>query len=91
MGVQRKLNNTDPLMKPLFTALQNGLIERFGHVMESCEYRIATLHPKFKLVFLPSEEKSQIKEILDDLYSYLSHTEADSTITDEVEGYLAGF
>uniref|UniRef100_A0A2C9LRB9 HAT C-terminal dimerisation domain-containing protein n=1 Tax=Biomphalaria glabrata TaxID=6526 RepID=A0A2C9LRB9_BIOGL len=90
-------------------AAKNGLIERFGHVMESCEYRIgSTLHPKFKLAFLPSEEKSQIKEILvcyvknaqkefsreigsgNQLSISQTNHEADSTITDEVEGYLAG-
>ena len=44
-------------MKPLTTALPSGIQSRFQSVLDSDEYRIATmLHPKFKLAFLQDEQ-----------------------------------
>jgi hypothetical protein len=74
MGVQNKLHtHCDPVMKPLVNALKSGLQERFGQVLQNCDYRIASmLHPKFKLAFLTNDEKIQMKEML---ISYVKHVQ----------------
>jgi hypothetical protein len=66
MGVERKLrSNSDIAMKPLTSALLNGLQSRFGEIKDNFEYRMASiLHPKFKLAFLPSDERTSYKQLL---------------------------
>ena len=66
MGVQKRLqSNVEPLMKPLTKALIDGLAARFGKVMRSDDYRMASvLHPKFKLAFLSDDEKMRYKQLL---------------------------
>jgi hypothetical protein len=66
MGVERKLrSNSDIAMKPLTSALLNGLQSRFGEIKDNFEYRMASiLHPKFKLAFLPSDDRTTYKELL---------------------------
>jgi hypothetical protein len=66
MGVARKLrSNSDIARKPLTSALLNGLQSRFGEIKDNFEYRMASiLHPKFKLAFLPSDERTTYKELL---------------------------
>lgn len=59
MGLKRKLEmvSDDVSMKPLTTALLNGIQNRFQVTLNSLEYRSATmLHPKFKLAFLQYEQ-----------------------------------
>lgn len=66
MGVERKLrSNSDIAMKPLTSALLNGLQSRFGEIKDNFEYRMASiLHPKFKLAFLPSDDRASYKQLL---------------------------
>lgn len=66
MGVERKLRCiSDLVMKPLVDALLNGLQSRFGEVKNSFEYRMAScLHPKFKLAFLPPDDRAHYKQLL---------------------------
>ena len=52
-------------MKPLALAMLEGLRTRFESVKAKKEYIIATmLHPKFKLNFLPDNEKLLHREML---------------------------
>lgn len=66
MGIERKLKcNSDLTMKPLTDALLNGLESRFGEIKTSYEYRMAScLHPKFKLAFLPTDDRVHYKHLL---------------------------
>jgi hypothetical protein len=67
MGLKRKLELvSDVSMKPLSSALLNGIQNRFQPILNSEEYRIATmLHPKFKLAFLQNEqERMQGRQLL---------------------------
>ena len=68
MGLQRQLEvvSQDVAMKPLTSALLNGIRNRFQVTLNSEECRIATmLHPKFKLAFLQDEqERMQCRQML---------------------------
>lgn len=67
MGLKRKLEiASDISMKPLTSALLNGIQNRFQLTLNCDEYRIATmLHPKFKLAFLQDEhERMQGKQLM---------------------------
>jgi hypothetical protein len=74
MGVQNKLHtHCGPVMKPFVNTLKSGLQKTFGQVLQNCDYRIASmLHLKFKLAFLPNDEKIQMKEML---ISYVKHVQ----------------
>jgi len=66
MGLEKKLATcSDPIVMPLVNALLKGLNERFGELINSREYKIATmLHPKFKLAFLPDNERLEHRQLL---------------------------
>jgi len=77
-GLQRKLTAvSDRSVKPLAEALVRGLEARFGSVIESDEYCLASaLIPQFKLNFLPEERKPTMKR---KLLAYIEDVLAEQT------------
>ena len=85
MGLKRKLEiaNDDVSMKPLTTALVTGIQNRFQTILDSDEYRIATmLHPKFKLAFLQDDQaRMQGRQLLLTYIQQVQREIAGSTVT----------
>jgi len=52
-------------MTPLINAINNGLCERFGDILTSDDYNVATmLIPKFKLNYLQPSQRATMKDLL---------------------------
>ena len=85
MGLKRKLEiaNDDVSMKPLTTALVTWIQNRFQTILDSDEYRIATmLHPKFKLAFLQDDQaRMQGRQLLLTYIQQVQREIAGSTVT----------
>ena len=65
-GIQHKLQLlNDKSMTPLINAIKNGLCERFGDILASDDYNVATiLIPKFKLNYLQPSQRATMKDLL---------------------------
>jgi len=65
-GIQHKLQLlNDKSMTPLINAINNGLCKRFGDILTSDDYNVATmLIPKFKLNYLQPSQCATMKDLL---------------------------
>ena len=83
MGLQNKLRKcSDHSMQPLAKALLNGIKARFDSVLKNPDYIVATmLHPKFKLSFLPDEQKLQHRQLL---LSYIKEVQCETEPATEI-------
>jgi len=65
-GIQHKLwLLNDKSVIPLINAINNGLCKRFGDILTSDDYNVATmLIPKFKLNYLQPSQRATMKDLL---------------------------
>lgn len=80
-GIENKLSKmTDKLTAPLVNALKAGLNMRFSDILDSDDYKVATmLLPKFKLNYLESSQRPAGKALLIQAVQQVVHAAASAT------------
>ena len=61
--------------KPIISAIIEGVKTRFGHLFDDSDLKLASiLHPRFKLTWIPIEDKEAAENLLRDEYKTLKGT-----------------
>ena len=68
-------NSSLKQFKPIISAIIEGVETRFGHLLDDSDLKLASiLHPRFKLTWIPIEDKEAAENQLRDEYKTLKET-----------------